>query len=187
MRGFFAIGCEGISKPANIGALLRTANAFGASYVFTIGAVADTREFHCVDTSASDGSVPFFDYPDITAMQRPKGCALVGIELMDTSIDLPSFRHPRQAAYILGSERGGLSEEVVEACDYVVKIPTRFSLNLSLAGGLVMYDRMMTLERFAPRPVGPGGPTEALEAHVHGNPVLRRPKGRHKGGDEDIP
>lgn len=173
MRGYFSIGCEGISKPANIGALMRTAHAFGASFVFTIGAVADTRKYRGTDTSASEGALPFYDYSSITDLKLPKGCALVGIELMDDAIELPSFRHPKQAAYILGSERGGLSPEVVAACDYVVKIPTRFSLNLSLAGGMVMYDRVKTFGRFAPRPVAEGEPTEALPDHVHGNPVIR--------------
>ena len=173
MRGYFAIGCEGISKPGNIGALLRTAHAFGAAYVFTIGAVADTRPFRGTDTSSADGALPFYDYPDIASMQRPKGCALVGIELMDDAIDLPSFRHPKQAAYVLGSERGGLSPEVAAACDHIVKIPTRFSLNLSLAGGIVMYDRVKSFGRFAPRPVQAGEPTETVPEHVHGNPVLR--------------
>ena len=36
-RGYFGIGAEGVSKSANIGALLRTGHAFGASFCFTIG------------------------------------------------------------------------------------------------------------------------------------------------------
>ncbi len=173
MRGYFAIGCEGISKPANIGALMRTAHAFGAAYVFTLDAVADTTAFRASDTSATTEALPFYDYASVDEMQLPKGCALVGIELMDDAIDLPSFRHPKQAAYILGSERGGLSPAVAQACDYVVKIPTRFSINLSLAGALVMYDRVKSFGRFAPRPVGEGEPTEALAPHEHGGPVIR--------------
>ena len=34
MRGYFAIGAERISKPMNLGALMRTGHAFGASFVF---------------------------------------------------------------------------------------------------------------------------------------------------------
>jgi len=69
MRGYFAIGCEGISKPANIGALMRTAHAFGASYVFTVGAVADTSAFRASDTSATIGALPFYDYQRIEDMR----------------------------------------------------------------------------------------------------------------------
>ena len=38
MRGYFSIGVEGISKGFNLGNLVRTAHAFGASSFFTIGA-----------------------------------------------------------------------------------------------------------------------------------------------------
>ena len=36
MRGYFGIGVEGISKPMNLGAILRTAHAFRASFAFAI-------------------------------------------------------------------------------------------------------------------------------------------------------
>ena len=36
MRGYFAIGAQGISKPMNLGSLLRSAHAFGASFFFAI-------------------------------------------------------------------------------------------------------------------------------------------------------
>ena len=36
MRGYFAVGVEGISKARNLGAVMRTAHAFGGSFVFTV-------------------------------------------------------------------------------------------------------------------------------------------------------
>jgi hypothetical protein len=57
-----------------------------------------------------------------------------------------------------------------------VRIPTRFCINLAVAGAIVMYDRMLSLGRFAPRPVRSGGPTEPLRAHVHGKVITRRPR-----------
>jgi tRNA(Leu) C34 or U34 (ribose-2'-O)-methylase TrmL len=79
------------------------------------------------------------------------------VELLDEAIDLPSFNHPRRAAYVLGPERGSLSPEVVARCDYVVRIPTAFCINLAMAGAIVMYDRVRALGRFAPRPIHEGG------------------------------
>jgi tRNA(Leu) C34 or U34 (ribose-2'-O)-methylase TrmL len=98
----------------------------------------------------------------------PAGCRLVGIELLEEADMLPSFRHPLRAAYLLGPERGSLSPELVARCDHVVKIPTRFCVNVGVAGAIVMYDRMISLGRFAERPVRSGGPTEAPPEHVHG-------------------
>ena len=36
MRGYFAVGTDGLSKPMNLGNLLRISHAFGASFFFTI-------------------------------------------------------------------------------------------------------------------------------------------------------
>jgi tRNA C32,U32 (ribose-2'-O)-methylase TrmJ len=43
-------------------------------------------------------------------------------------------------------------------CDYVVRIPTSFCVNVAMAGAIVMYDRTRSLARFADRPVREGGP-----------------------------
>ena len=114
----------------------------------------------------------------------PEGCKLVGIELTDDAVVLPSFRHPRSAAYVLGSERLGLSEEMLDLCDHVVKIPTRFSLNLAVAGALVLYDRLQSLDRFAPRPTRPGGPVEELPEPVFGEPLWMKKQRRREEGKE---
>ena len=50
-----------------------------------------------------------------------------------------------KAAYLLGPEKGDLSDEAKAACAHLVKIPMRFCVNLSVAAALVMYDRMLTL------------------------------------------
>jgi len=174
VRGYFGIGVEGVSKPMNVGALMRTAHAFGAGFVFTIGAATDEVEFGTADTSLAARSVPLYRFPDPASLVLPEQCRLVGVELLDEAIDLPSFRHPQQAAYVLGPERGSLSPALVERCAFIVKIPTRFAINLSVAGALVMYDRTISLGRFAERPVRPGGPAEPPPAHVHGTPIHRR-------------
>ena len=176
MRGYYGVGVEGISKPMNVGAIMRTAHAFGASFVFTIGAVYAKREGGRADTSDAPEHLPLHEYDALEDFRLPRGCELVGIELIEESADLPSFRHPRQAAYVLGPERGSLSPALVERCDHIVKIPTRFCVNVSVAAAIVMYARTLTLGRFPPRPMTPGGPVEALPEHVHGGPVLRRPK-----------
>ncbi|MBT3401049.1 MAG: RNA methyltransferase [Rhodospirillaceae bacterium] len=176
MRGYFGIGVEGISKPMNVGAIMRTAHAFDASFVFTIDAVYAKREGGRSDTSDAPEHLPLHEFDTLDDFRLPRGCDLVGIELIEDSTDLPSFRHPRQAAYVLGPERGSLSPALVERCDHVVKIPTRFCVNVGVAAAIVMYDRVLTLGRYPPRPMTPGGPLEALPEHVHGNPVLRRPR-----------
>ncbi len=173
MRGYFAIGVEGISKAMNVGNLIRSAHAFGASFVFTVGA-AYSRETAASDTADTPAQVPLYHYASAGDMTLPEDCKLVGVELLDDADELPSFRHPRCAAYVLGRERGSLSPEMLARCDYAVRIPTRFCINVATAGAIVMYDRLISLGRFARRPLIPGGAAEPLPEHVHGDIRLRR-------------
>ena len=173
MRGYFGIGVEGVSKPMNLGSLLRTAHAFNASFLFTIGGLVQRRQIENADTSSAMANLPLHEYPDLAGFQLPRGCRLVGVELLADAIDMPSFRHPPQAAYVLGAERSSLSPALQSRCDFIVRIPTRFCINLALAGALVMYDRMVCLGRFAERPVRVGGAVPPTPTHVHGEPKWR--------------
>ena len=173
MRGYFGIGVERISKTMNVGNLFRSAHAFGASFVFTVAATYKRTEGAKSDTSDAVGHMPFYSFPDVESLMLPEGCNLIGVELMDDSVELPSFRHPSRAAYILGPERGELSPELTARCDWVVKIPTKFCVNVGIAGAIVMYDRVMSTGKFPRRAEQPGPPTEALPDHQHGGPFSR--------------
>ena len=178
MRGYFGIGADRISKAQNVGALMRTAHAFGASFVFTVGETYSQRHLKQSDTSGTVGNLPYYRFEDADTLLLPQGCALVGIEITDDAVELPSFHHPKAAAYILGPERGELSPDLVARCDHVVKIPTKFSINVGLAGALVMYDRMLCLGLFAPRPHRPGAPTEPAPLPAFGAPLWVRKQRR---------
>jgi tRNA G18 (ribose-2'-O)-methylase SpoU len=174
-RGYFGIGAEGVSKSANIGALLRTGHAFGAAFCFTIGTGWDSRAARTADTADTPSHVPLWRFAELSDIALPRRCALVGIELLDDAVDLPSFRHPLNAAYVLGPERAGLSAGLLNRCDHVVRIPTRFALNLAVAGALVLYDRLLQHGRFADRPVGSmGAVVPSVAVTGHGAPRFRR-------------
>jgi tRNA G18 (ribose-2'-O)-methylase SpoU len=171
-RGYFAIGAERISKQLNLGNMVRSGHAFGASFVFTVGAHYTALEARA-DTSKAPLHVPLYHWETPSDMALPQGCRLVGVELVEGAVELPSFRHPLQAAYILGPERGELSPEILERCDHIVKIPTAFCINVAMAGAIVMYDRVRTLGSFSPRPVSEGGMGDLPDAHVFGGPKKR--------------
>ena len=177
MRGYFGVGVERISKPMNVGNLVRSSHAFGASFFFTVGATYRAAEARS-DTSKAPEHMPIYNWPSLDDMVLPQGCSLVGIELVEDAIDLPSFGHPLRAAYVLGPERGSLSPAMLARCRYVIKIPTAFCINVAMAGAIVMYDRVKTLGRHAPRPVGEGPPTEVLPEHEQGAPRSRTGKAR---------
>lgn len=162
-RGYFGIGAERISKALNVGNLMRSAHGFGASFTFTIGASYHRDEAHA-DTSKGRNHVPHFDWTGLDELHLPEKCSLIGIELTDDAVDLPSFRHPMKAAYVLGPEKGSLSPPLLDRCTHIVRIPTRFCVNVAMAGAIVMYDRTISLSRFPPRPVSPGGPIDTHDS-----------------------
>lgn len=156
MRGYFGIGVENISKEQNVGTIARSAHSFGASFFFTINPDVDVHAMRSSDTSDAFDHLPYYQYDSAKNLSLPQECTLVGVEFVEDSIPLPSFRHPTRAAYILGPEMGNLSDTVVEQCDHIVKIPMKFCVNVGVAAAIMMYDRMSCLGRFAERPVRPG-------------------------------
>jgi tRNA G18 (ribose-2'-O)-methylase SpoU len=162
MRGYFGLGVEGISKSGNLGNLLRSAHAFDASFFFTIEAVLDNKTLTATDTSHAAGHIPFYKYPDLAAFTLPKDCQLVGVELVEGAVDLPRFRHPQCAAYVLGPELGNVSPALQARCAFMIKIPLKFCVNVGVAGALVMYDRMVSLGGYPPRPQRAGGDAAPL-------------------------
>jgi tRNA G18 (ribose-2'-O)-methylase SpoU len=175
MKGYFGIGVERISKPMNIGNLFRSAHAFGASFLFTVGADVSRLKAPS-DTSAAPDSLPTYHFASADELVLPGECALVAVELVDDAVQLPSFRHPKRAAYLFGPERGAVSPALLARADRRVKIPTRFCINLAAAGVVVMYDRMISLGRFAERAVSPMGRPVPLPEPAHGS------KADHLGG-----
>lgn len=152
-RGYFGIGVEGISKAYNLGAVLRTAHAFDASFAFTVNAAVDVHKTQTTDTSRSHTHLPLYEWESVDDMTLPKGCELIGIELTEDAEDLPSFRHSLNCAYILGPEKGSLSLAAQERCAAIVKIPTKFCINVSLAAALTLYDRALCFGGYSGRPL----------------------------------
>ncbi len=175
MRGYFAAGVDGIHKPMNLGNLMRIAHAFDASFFFTINAQARLSDVQQSDTSHAAGHLPLYQFRNAEDFRLPLGCRLVGVEITDDAVELPRFRHPLRAAYVFGAERMSLSPDVLARCEFVVKIPTKFSINVGMAGAIVLYDRLTSLGGYGPRPVRAGGkPDDIPPVHKWGAPVMRR-------------
>lgn len=180
MSGYFGIGIMGISKAGNAGNLIRTANAFGAQFAFMVAADF-RRNIHKFDTAKTSSAIPVFEAERFEDLTMPKGAQLVGVELCDDATLLPSFAHPKRAVYVFGGERISLPPDIQAKCDHLVKIPTKFSLNVATAGAIVMYDRMRALAQFGDRPLWHGGQSSNKEPHQHGGPIFRQ--GRPGTGD----
>ena len=173
MRGYFGVGVDGISKPMNLGNLSRIANAFDASFFFSINAQVKLSDAES-DTSRAQKAMPYYQFATTADFRLPTGCKLVAVEITEDAVELPRFRHPLRAAYVFGAERLSISQDMLKRADYVVKIPMKFSINVGMAGAIVLYDRLISLGGYPARPLTTGGPQADLPPpHQWGAPLVR--------------
>ncbi len=140
-RGYVGIGIEHPKTGVNVGTLWRSANVFGAAFIFTVGR---RYQHQGSDTLKSPRHVPLLHFGSIDDLvdHLPHGCPLVAIEQAPGSELLPSFAHPERAAYLLGAEDHGLTDRALRRSHYLVEIPTVRCLNVAVAGSIVLYDRV---------------------------------------------
>jgi tRNA G18 (ribose-2'-O)-methylase SpoU len=69
------------------------------------------------------------------------------VELDDTAVDLETFHHPQRCVYLLGAEDHGMTKKAMEKCHHLVKFKSEKSLNVSVAGSIILYDRGLNKPR----------------------------------------
>ncbi|MCA5892097.1 RNA methyltransferase [Isoptericola sp. NEAU-Y5] len=148
---FLGVVFDRPTQPGNIGAIARSADAFGAQALITTGHAADAYDPRSV--RASTGSlfaVPVVRSPSHREVmtwvqaQRDAGLPLV-VVATDEHGDLDAADHDLTAPTLLltGNETAGLSRAWLDAADVVVRIPmagSASSLNASNAAAIVLYE-----------------------------------------------
>jgi len=140
------IGMDGVTDPHNLGAIVRSAAAFGAD-----GVVIPERRNASMTGSAwkaSAGAAARMPISQVTNLVRSiedakkAGFFVVGLAA-DGDEELPNFSLAEESVYVIvGSEGKGLSRLAREKCDLVVSIPMNSeveSLNASVATAIVMH------------------------------------------------
>jgi 23S rRNA (guanosine2251-2'-O)-methyltransferase len=145
--GTLVVALDGVTDPRNLGAIARSAAAFGAD-----GIVIPTRRSVGVTASAwktSAGALARVPVAQVTNLTRAlqdfqkAGFAVVGLSA-DADVDLGDLRRDVMAdpvVIVVGAEGAGLSRLVGETCDWRVSIPMAGgveSLNASVAAGIVL-------------------------------------------------
>jgi TrmH family RNA methyltransferase len=140
------------TTPGNIGTLIRSADAFGASGVIVTGHAADVYDPQTV--RASTGSI--FAVPavraasprqvlDWVAATRKRG---VGLQLAGTdekgTIEAAEYDFSQPTLLLIGNETTGLSSVWRESADHLIRIPmapkAASSLNAATAASVVLYE-----------------------------------------------
>lgn len=136
---------EGIEKPGNLGAMLRTADAVGAAAFVAVDSRIDPFNPNAV--RASTGAL--FTVPlasariaSVDAWLKRSGVKLVAAS-PDAETDIWDADLTGPVALLVGSEADGLSAGAIEAADTLVRIPMGGavdSLNSSVAFAVLAYE-----------------------------------------------
>lgn len=147
--GPLCVYLHGVSDPGNVGAVLRSAEAFGASCVAIGPGSADPYGPKAV--RASMGAlfgVPVtrasevHQLPGATVALVPgAGRPLSELWRSGSEGSNQNAKVPTALTLLIGAEREGLPTELVEAADVIAHIPTRtHSLNAAMAATIALYE-----------------------------------------------
>jgi TrmH family RNA methyltransferase len=141
--GPLCVYLHGLSDPGNVGAILRSAEAFGASSVAFGPGTADPFSLKAVRASmGSVFAVPVARAADLRALPGVK-IALVahaGAPLAELLSHTFTPRMP-ETSVLIGSERDGLPDDVIRASDHIAHIPIQtHSLNAAMAATVALYE-----------------------------------------------
>lgn len=136
---------EQVHKTHNLSAIIRTADAIGIHNIHAIY-TTESRWLSGGRASGSQKWVKVTEQPDTkTAIEhfKSQGMQVLATNLSDKAVDFRDIDYTKPTALVLGQERDGISEQALEMADHHVVVPMYGmveSLNVSVAGALIMYE-----------------------------------------------
>jgi TrmH family RNA methyltransferase len=139
------VGLDAVADPGNLGTIMRTMDAVAAKGILLIGPCTDPYDSSAIRASMGAAfSLKFVKatVEEMVELKRQHGLFLVGTS-DGASRDYQDISYPQHMVLMMGSERQGLQNPLVELCDQMVSIPmagTSDSLNLAVATGVMLYE-----------------------------------------------
>jgi tRNA G18 (ribose-2'-O)-methylase SpoU len=137
----FHVAIENFANDANIGTVVRTANAFAAAAVHIVG----RRRWNRRGAMVTDRYQRIMHHPDVPALlefARGQGLTVVAVDNVPGSVPLETTRLPRDCVLLFGQEGPGVSDVAKNAASMTVSIAqfgsTR-SINAGVAAGIAMH------------------------------------------------
>jgi len=137
----FILYLDNIKEPGNLGTIIRTADAAGASGIVLSPESCDI--FNPKVIRASMGSVFTFpiEYKDYDWLEE-QNSILIATDMKD-AVNIYEFPKPKgNIILIIGSEANGINKKIMSFVDHKIKIPLRDnteSLNAAIASGIAVY------------------------------------------------
>ncbi len=141
------IALENLSDPANLGAIARTAEAFGVNGIIVSGDGCDP--YSPKSQRSAMGAllrIPVMVEKDFSAAMgeiQQKGYTLYGAVVHGDTEPLNNVQFSKKSVILIGNEANGLTSGIIAACDRRVTIPMpgrAESLNASVAAAIFMWE-----------------------------------------------
>jgi 23S rRNA (guanosine2251-2'-O)-methyltransferase len=145
MGGDCLVAADQITDPRNLGALIRSAEALGATGLLLPG--HGTARITPVVEKAAAGATSFLPVANVgnlaNALNRLKksGYWVVGLA-PEADRSIQDFEFPERVVLVVGSEGEGLRSRTRSLCDFILSIPLTgsvSSLNVSVAGAIAVF------------------------------------------------
>lgn len=134
------IAIENLERDFNMGTIVRNANAFGVRTVHVIG----RKQWNKRGAMMTDKYLNVHYYPDVDSfVDATHDKQLVAIEITPDAVALQTAELPRRAILIFGSEKTGISSQLLSASSQIVQIEQRGStrsVNVGVAAGIAIYE-----------------------------------------------
>ncbi|MGZ5188900.1 MAG: RNA methyltransferase [Kaistella sp.] len=146
---------DNVRSMHNVGAVFRTADAFLVEKIILCGITPQPphREIHKAALGATESVDWIYEKSISDALQNLKkeNYQIIGIEQTSDSEIITEYAINKDQKYalVLGNEVDGLSEEALSLYDKFLEIPqlgTKHSLNVSVCGGIVMWEFFKNLK-----------------------------------------
>ncbi|WP_422445419.1 23S rRNA (guanosine(2251)-2'-O)-methyltransferase RlmB [Thermoanaerobacterium sp. DL9XJH110] len=145
-RDFLVVALDRIKDPGNMGTIIRTADAAGASAIVTNKGCVDIFNPKVIrSTMGSIFHLPFVEVEDLTGTLmclKRRGGRVVATHLKAERCYY-DVDYTKPMILVMGKEDEGVSREILEISDEVIKIPMpgkAESLNVSVANGIVLFE-----------------------------------------------
>ncbi len=145
---------DNVRSRHNIGSVFRTADAFRVEEILLCGITGTPPdvEIHKTALGAEDSVRWRYFEETLKAVKalKEEGYTVFSIEQAENSISLENMKADREKKYavVLGHEVYGVAQEVIDVSDGCIEIPqygTKHSLNVSVAGGIVLWEFFLLL------------------------------------------
>jgi tRNA G18 (ribose-2'-O)-methylase SpoU len=148
---------DNIRSQHNIGSIFRTSDAFRISELLLCGITATppSREIEKSALGATKSVNWKYFKQTIDAIYYCKSLnyAIIAIEQTTESNDIRLFNfiQDNKYAFVFGNEINGISDEILQHCNYAIEIPqfgTKHSFNVSITTAIVLYDYFFKSQLF---------------------------------------